>query len=218
MRSSGNAPRADARGLLAALIIGATGVVGCGRGEEPQKVVGRTVPPDRNSERQVIAWLARVPFRDADNHHRTEPDSGAPDYESWLRSGREIEGVETTLRRLLESRDPRTDPAQVCYALGWVGGKESLQELLPALRDDDPRVRTEAAASLGRLGDPGGVEPLCGTLARDVDSNVRANACVALGLIGDRRSAPYLRGAENDKSEFVAGLAREALTRLNKGL
>ena len=80
-----------------------------------------------------------------------------------------------------------------------------------------PEAVGGAAAALGQLRDPGAVDSICGMLARDDDVNARANACAALGQIGDPRSEPYLRGAENDRSEFVAGLAREALTRVKKG-
>jgi len=171
---------------------------------------------DNSLALQVIEWLQQVPYADADNPCPSSRPEKKIDYETWFRSGRQIKGSEAALLKLLRTHDSRVDLAQVAYALGWVGGSPSVPVLIEALGSDNSRVRVEAAASLGRLGDSRAVEPLCKRLSHDSDNNVRANACVALGMIGDYRAESYLHSALSDKSEFVAKLAKEALDRIAK--
>ncbi|MBI3459882.1 HEAT repeat domain-containing protein [Candidatus Acetothermia bacterium] len=151
-----------------------------------------------------------------DNPHPPLAMGSAIDYEVWLRSGRQIDGIEVILQKFLRTRDSRIDLAQVAYVLGWLGSSQSVPALINALYLNNSRVRTEAAASLGRLGDIKAVEPLCQRLIHDNDHNVRANAAVALGMIGDLKSEPCLRSALNDENEFVTRLTREALDHLHK--
>lgn len=62
------------------------------------------------------------------------------------------------------------------------------------LRDADPRVRREAAAALGDLGDRAQVLTL-EPLLEDTDDGVRFEACFALASLGSKTSLPLLLGA-----------------------
>ena len=63
--------------------------------------------------------------------------------------------------------------------------------LIEALRDSDGGTRSDAATSLGKLGDPRAVEGLIGALG-DSDSGVRASSAEALGKLGDPRAVDGL--------------------------
>jgi len=75
-------------------------------------------------------------------------------------------------------------------ALGKIKSKASVEPLLSMLfNDPDMAVRTDAARSLGEIGDPRAVEFLL--MALD-DLEIRPVAVEALGKIGDRRAVPAL--------------------------
>ena len=159
---------------------------------------------------RVIAWLAKVPFFRGDN----PPDEQSASYDAWIEEGRGLNGVESELKRLLRTERVGVHRPQVAYALGWLGGPESVTALVEALRNSDLHLRIEAAAALGRLGDARAVSALGETLSADPDENVRANACESLRILGDRGALPWLRGALGDESPFVARLAGEAVAQL----
>lgn len=165
-----------------------------------------------NQERVVLKWLELVPFREVCGGLIIPRIS----FEEWIEVGRDLDGAEAILLTLLESEDPRVDPAQIAYALGCIGGSNSVPALISALGSQDVWVRIESASSLGRLGDRRAVPALCQIVAKDMDRNVRANACHALGLIGDNRAEPYLREALHDKRSFVRRHASEALLQLRR--
>ena len=58
-----------------------------------------------------------------------------------------------------------------------------MEPLAQALKDDDPRVRRQAAWALGVLGDSRATSGLIGAL-KDSDAGVRRQAAWALGVIG----------------------------------
>ena len=75
--------------------------------------------------------------------------------------------------------------------------------------------RREAAAVLGRLGDPRAVPALVGRLKLDSDKTVRINAANAISRIGDPTSAIYLeRASIYDKRQDVRDAAAAALARM----
>ncbi|MEO6203191.1 MAG: HEAT repeat domain-containing protein, partial [Nitrospirales bacterium] len=61
---------------------------------------------------------------------------------------------------------------------------DSVGENISALDDEDWGVREDAAAALGRLGDPRSVQPLIRAL-RDSDRAVREAATSALKALGE---------------------------------
>ncbi len=83
-------------------------------------------------------------------------------------------------------------------------------DLVALLADGEGRIRRRAALAIGRVGLPGGVQPLSGALA-DTDHEVRQMAAFALGLLGDAAAATALTQALTDASPLVRGRAAEAL-------
>jgi hypothetical protein len=80
----------------------------------------------------------------------------------------------------------------------WAGKVEDLSRLL--LEEDSYKVRVQAAALLGKLGDPAAVAPLSRALS-DSNKTVRWMAAQALARLGDPRAVPALKALlvrEND--------------------
>lgn len=73
-----------------------------------------------------------------------------------------------------------------------VAQREAMLLLEPALFDPaDPLIRAQAAAAVGALGDPRGVDPLL-NLLRDEHPLVRTQTAIALGKLGDDKAIPAL--------------------------
>lgn len=73
-----------------------------------------------------------------------------------------------------------------------VAQREAMLVLEPALFDPaDPLIRAQAAAAVGALGDPRGVDPLI-NLLRDEHPLVRTQTAIALGKLGDDKAIPAL--------------------------
>lgn len=96
------------------------------------------------------------------------------------------------------------------HALGKMG-KAAADLLLEALRDENGKVRREAARALGDIGDGRATEALTEVLQDDEDSDVREGAARALGEIGDGRAVQPLIKALRDQGSDVRRGAAEAL-------
>ncbi len=103
------------------------------------------------------------------------------------------------------------NPATRQYTINglMVLGKEAVEPLIIALKDDDHLVRRGAIDVLGRLGDPRAVVPLIATL-KDKDEQVRQVAIDALGRLGDRRAIEPLSAAVKDMGDQVRQAAANA--------
>ncbi len=96
--------------------------------------------------------------------------------------------------------------------------KTHVDELIAALRDKDPKVRQDAAATLGEVADERAIEPLTHALT-DSDADVRLNAAFAMGMIGDARGiAPLTLALKDEGDEVVCGALRTALDMINKNV
>jgi len=93
--------------------------------------------------------------------------------------------------------------------------KERLDHFILMLSDDDEVNRWKAAESLGRMGDPGAVEPLIDTLWDD-DPRVRLKAAWALGQIGDPRAINPLRRLYRMENEGAQEIIMEAMEEINR--
>ncbi len=98
-------------------------------------------------------------------------------------------------------------------ALGRLGVREAVPDLVRALRDRSADVRVVAAAALWRLPDAAAVSAL---LERCSDSEpaVREWSALALGVIGDRHAAPQLVTMLTDKERAVRLAAVRGLGRI----
>jgi len=104
--------------------------------------------------------------------------------------------------------EPWSDAERAWYLIAreeWVElalmGTPAVDPLIRTLNGDDDRIRCEAAATLGEIGDPAAVGPLVDALADDAVAPVAADALVA---IGDPAVAPVLALLEDE-----TGAARE---------
>jgi HEAT repeat protein len=79
-------------------------------------------------------------------------------------------------------------------------------------QSDSFRVRTQAAAVLGRIRDPRAIDPLIASLSHDESYVVRGASAGALGHLGGARVIDPLFRALRDEDPFVRSLAEEALT------
>ena len=86
----------------------------------------------------------------------------------------------------------------------------TLEGLVERLSDENEGVRWSAAEALGRLGDPGAVEPLIDTLWDD-DARVRLKAAYALGMLGDPRALGPLQRLYRIEKEDARETIREAM-------
>lgn len=151
------------------------------------------------------------------NHHAAQPRRSEPPYEVWLDQGKRIPDIAQSLTELLENGDETIDPAQVAYALGWLGDGRCVPGLIKSLESEDIYLRIEAAFALGHLKDERAIEPLCKALGRDPDSNVRANAANALGSFRGPEVINCLEAATLDKNTFVREMADSALKKMDPG-
>ncbi len=95
-----------------------------------------------------------------------------------------------------------------------ISQEERLAHFIRMLSDEDENSRWKAAESLGRMRDPGAVEPLIDTLWDD-DSRVRLKAAWALGQIGDIRAAAPLRRLYRMENEGSQEIIAEAMEEIN---
>jgi HEAT repeat protein len=105
------------------------------------------------------------------------------------------------------------DPVQDTRGSG-IRKEERLAHFIRMLSDDDETSRWKAAESLGRMRDPGAVEPLIDTLWDD-DSRVRLKAAWAHGQIGDIRATGPLRRLYRMENVGVQEIITEAIEEIN---
>lgn len=129
------------------------------------------------------------------------------------RGGRFRHGASERLRVLV-----RTDPdvsvrAMAGRAIGRLGLRDAVPDLIVALGDTQAQVRIVAAAALWRLPDPTAVEALIVGL-RDSDPSVREWCALAVGVTGDARAAAPLAAALADETPNVRLEAVRSLARI----
>lgn len=106
-----------------------------------------------------------------------------------------------------------------CEALGVAGRKDAVPLLLDRLADGDPRVQGEAAAALGRVGDPAAAERLIAAFGRSSAWSLRAFGLQALAALAPERLVELLDSASSDSNYQVRLVAAgcggpEALAKL----
>ncbi|NPE07991.1 MAG: hypothetical protein GNW80_06900 [Asgard group archaeon] len=101
--------------------------------------------------------------------------------------------------------------------------KEEIQEAIKQLKDSDEKIRSQAALSLGWVGEGDVINPLIEVLKNDISPKVRANAAMSLGQLNNENAIQSLISALSDTDAFVRGMivyslgllkAKEALNSL----
>ncbi|WP_243545868.1 HEAT repeat domain-containing protein [Pseudodesulfovibrio tunisiensis] len=92
-------------------------------------------------------------------------------------------------------------------------GNQDIGSLTRLIHDEDPDIRIFVADILGSTANSLAVEPLCDALLKDPEVNVRYQAAVSLGELGMEEAAPCLNKAMKDE-EWVQYSVIEALTKI----
>jgi len=92
-------------------------------------------------------------------------------------------------------------------------GNQDMASLIGLTQDEDPDIRIFVADILGSTNNVLSVEPLCEALLKDPEVNVRYQAAVSLGELGMSEAAPCLNKAIGDE-EWVQYSVIEALTKI----
>lgn len=100
-----------------------------------------------------------------------------------------------------------------------VARAEPVEKLAKELKDnEDFRVRTQAALSLGKSGSADAVSPLCDALAGDSSEAVRGASAAALGKLGKPAGLPCLEARkEAEASASVKSQIGKSIALLSKG-
>ncbi|MFC4552768.1 MULTISPECIES: HEAT repeat domain-containing protein [Halorussus] len=121
-------------------------------------------------------------------------------------------GDEDGLDAILDYIDADPGMAKpVLKAIGEIGSEETTQDVANQLVADDASVRSQAARSLGLIGDTRAIEPLADTLADDESGEVRASAAWALNQIGTERALEAVRPYSDDRDFLVQSEAEKAV-------
>lgn len=81
-----------------------------------------------------------------------------------------------------------------------------IKELIQQLQNKDEKIRSQAALSLGWIGDETAIGSLILSLQKDSSSKVRANAAMSLGQLNNDNTIKPLINALNDQDSYVRGM------------
>jgi HEAT repeat protein len=123
--------------------------------------------------------------------------------------------IAEALRPLLRADPDSVVRAAAGRALGRLGAREAVPELIQALGDKAVEVRVVAAAALWRLPDPSAVPALLERV-KDEDRAVREWSALALGVAADPRAVPELIRLLGDPERPVRLAAVRSLGRINR--
>jgi len=111
--------------------------------------------------------------------------------------------------------EPWSDAERAWYLIAreeWMElalmGSPAVDPLIRALNGDDDRIRGEAAATLGEIGDPAAVGPLVDALTDEAVAPVAADALVAIGEPAIAPVLGMLEGGGNARESAVEVLGR----------
>jgi HEAT repeat protein len=153
---------------------------------------------------------ARAQELDAAAYSAAMTDLQGPDSDSRMaaaellgrRAGSHRTDIVPVLRRLLRDDPEWGVRASAGRALGRLAARDSVPDLVRALRDPVVDVRVVAAAAIWRLPDPAAVPALIELLG-DADSSARQWATLALGVIRDTRAVEGLAALLHDPEESL---------------
>jgi HEAT repeat protein len=123
--------------------------------------------------------------------------------------------IAESLRPLLLADPDSVVRAAAGRALGRLGAREAVPELIKALGDKTVEVRVVSAAALWRLPDPSAVPALLERV-KDDDRAVREWSALALGVAADPRAVPELILLLDDRERPVRLAAVRSLGRINR--
>jgi putative heme-binding domain-containing protein len=135
-----------------------------------------------------------------------------------LRSQRILEqkgqAVVPLLIERLKAGEPEVGRVHALWALDAIGGGDARRAIGSMLADLSPRLRVQAARSVGIRADRAALTDLLKLLV-DRDAAVRREASIAAGRLGDLAAAGPLYAALGDSDLTAAWSVRQAIRRLN---
>ena len=129
-------------------------------------------------------------------------------------------GDDRALETLHDYIEGESDPALqkvTIKAIGEIGSEESTQAVADRLVAENETVRSNAARSLGLIGDTRAISPLSDVLAEDDSNSVRASAAWALNQIGTESALDAAREYSEDRSFLVQSEAEKANEAMGDG-
>lgn len=123
-------------------------------------------------------------------------------------------GVEAILDYTESDSNPALQKAAI-HALGQIGSDETTQDVADQLVAENEVVRSQAARSLGLIGDTRAIDPLTEVLADDESDSVRASAAWALVQIGTDVALEAAAEYADDRSFIVQEHAETAADALD---
>ncbi|WP_276252899.1 HEAT repeat domain-containing protein [Halomontanus rarus] len=118
------------------------------------------------------------------------------------------EPVDTLLDYVDADSDPLLQKATF-KALGEIGSDEAVQPLANKLVAENDEIRSQAARSLGLIGDTRAIDPLVDVLADDDEDAVRASAAWALNQIGTEDALEAVGQYADDRAYLVQAEAEK---------
>jgi len=112
----------------------------------------------------------------------------------------------------LKSPEPEMGRLHTIWALDAIGGTEARAAIGAVLSDPSPRVRAQAARSVGIRGDQASAALVPGML-KDRDPVVRREAAIAAGRLDFPAIGPVLYAALGDADTFAAWSIRQSIRR-----
>ncbi|MCX5795794.1 MAG: HEAT repeat domain-containing protein [Elusimicrobia bacterium] len=100
--------------------------------------------------------------------------------------------------------------------MAWVANPAAARLMIRVLGSDpEPRMRKQAALSLGRMKSPAGLDPLIKAALGDENRFVRNCAVISLGKLGSKKALQALERLSEDKDPTLRGLAKGSITSIN---
>ncbi len=119
------------------------------------------------------------------------------------------DGVDAILDYTESDSNPALQKAAI-HSLGQIGSAETTQAVADQLAAENSEVRSQAARSLGLIGDTRAIDPLTDLLADDDDDSVRTSAAWALRQIGTEDALEAAADHADDRSFIVQEEAQKA--------
>lgn len=172
-----------------------------------------------NTENATKKWLKKYNFRSkvtSDNDDNKWITIGQ--YHSsvqWINEGKNINGINMILDKLLKEQDSEVYLPKVAYALAFLGNEKNVPTLISACNTEDHVLRTSICVALGNIGSTRAIETLGDLIENDTNGSVRLNAVAALKKIGTSDSLPYLKKiVDEEDDEFIRNIAIKAINEI----
>lgn len=165
-----------------------TGIgIGCSGGTAHSEMAQQAKPPDAHAAGTKQLWGSTEVFEAIEHYGNVVKNTGKHDHNH-------LYGI---LSSALTDDDMEIRAA-VVSALGVLGDKAVIPELLPVLRDEEMWVRLAAATALGDIDDKNVIPELVRLLEHE-DARVRESAALALGAMDYKGEIPGLEDAVRRK-------------------